>query len=114
MRIKARIVFNPGKGNEYCGPIANSAKLNENNEIIVTFNHAKCGLVVDNNINDVQICDETGAFITVNARTNSNELIVDCGDVSAPKAVRMAYTNFTKTNLFNVEGFPAMPFCLEI
>lgn len=103
-----------GKGNEYCGPIAISAKLSANNKIIIEFNHAKCGLIVDNSINDVQICDKSGVFITVNAHSNNKVLIVDCGDVSAPKAVRMGYTNYTQTNLFNVEGFPAMPFCLEL
>lgn len=101
------------KGNEYCGPIAKEAKLTNDGNIIVSFDHAKQGLLTNDNVTDVYVCDEDGVFFEAKAYTSENDLFIECKAVSNPKAVKMCCDNYVVTNLYNAEGFPAAPFYFE-
>lgn len=103
-----------GKGNEYCGPIACCAKLAEDDKIIVSFNHATQGLLHNEDVKDVYVANEQGVFLEAKAHTENSVLVVECGQFLKPVAVKMGYSNYSVTNLFNAEGFPAMPFYFEL
>lgn len=102
-----------GKTVEYCGPVARTAEY-KNSQIVVSFDHAKSGLNICESVNDVQVCDEQGEFSDAHAYVNGDKLYVDCDGVSKPKTVRMGCKNYSETNLFNLEGLPAMPFCIDV
>ncbi len=101
------------KGNEYCGPIAKEARLTNDGNIIISFDHAKQGLLRNDNVTDVYVCDADGEFFEAKAYTSENDLFIECKAVSKPKAVKMCCDSYVVTNLYNAEGFPAAPFYFE-
>jgi sialate O-acetylesterase len=54
-----------------------------------------------------------GPWFEATARISGDEVIVSHPDVSAPAAVRYAWTGAPRANLYNREGLPAAPFNTE-
>ena len=103
-----------GKDNEYCGPVATSAVFTDDRKIVVGFDHAKQGLLANDNVNNVYVSDQDDNFFEAKAYTRENILFIECEAVLASKAVKMCCENYAVTNLYNTEGFPATPFYFEI
>ena len=103
-----------GKGNEYCGPVAHTAVLRKDGKIAIDFEHANQGLRPNSNVNNVYVSDEQGNFAPANAYTKEKLLIIDCAGIAKPKAVKMGWQNYAHIDLYNAEGFPAMPFYFEL
>lgn len=56
------------------------------------------------------IRDESGRWGPADARIERDTVIVSSPEIHAPKAVRYAWANSPKCNLYNKEGLPALPF----
>ncbi|MEM6917252.1 MAG: discoidin domain-containing protein, partial [Verrucomicrobiota bacterium] len=57
------------------------------------------------------VCGPDGRFHWANAKIEGKDTVVlSAPEVDAPLAVRYAWANFPRCNLYNKEGFPAVPF----
>ena len=56
------------------------------------------------------VCGEDHIFKWANAEIQGDHVIVSCPDVPSILAVRYGWANFPLCNLYNKEGFPAVPF----
>lgn len=81
---------------------------------IVRFDHAERGLVpTDGEIDCFELSGEDGIFHPAKARIGRKDratVEVECEAVPRPCAVRYAFSNWHRTNLYNCEGLPAYPF----
>jgi len=95
------------------GPVYQSMKT-EGNKIRVSFTSTGSGLMVKDKYGYVKGFEVAGAdqkFYYAKAWTEGNEVVVSCEAVPDPVAVRFAWAdNPEDANLFNKEGFPAVPF----
>lgn len=55
-------------------------------------------------------CGEDRVFKWANATIRGDTVVVTCPDGATPAAVRYAWSDFPLCNLYNKEGFPAVPF----
>lgn len=90
-----------------CGPIYQSMKIT-GNKIILRFSHVGKGL--QGNAEGFYICGKDREFKRANAIIKKEEVIVYSDSISAPIAVRYAWSNWSAYGLYNQEGFPASPF----
>jgi sialate O-acetylesterase len=101
------------KKKEYSGPMYQSMKV-DGNKIRLTFTHAGSGLRVKDKYGYLKGFEVAGAdqkFHYAKAWMEGNEVVVSCDDVPTPVAARFAWAdNPEDANLFNKEGFPAVPF----
>jgi len=101
------------KKKEYSGPMYQSMKV-DGNKIRLTFTHAGSGLLVKDKYGYLKGFEVAGAdqkFHYAKAWMEGNEVVVSCDDVPTPVAARFAWAdNPEDANLFNKEGFPAVPF----
>lgn len=67
-------------------------------------------------IGGFEVAGEDGVFKPATGRISRNrkEVVVQCGAVSRPKAVRYAYRNYIRTDLTNDFGFGVFPFSRRI
>ena len=56
------------------------------------------------------LCGEDKKFHWANAAIQNNKVIVSSPNMAKPVAVRYAWADFPLCNLYNAEGFPAVPF----
>jgi sialate O-acetylesterase len=99
---------------EYSGPVYDSMTIQEN-KIILTFTHTGSGLVAKNKYGYLAGFEIAGAdhhFHYAKAFVQNNKVIVYADEVPAkPEAVRYAWADDARdANLYNREGFPAIPF----
>ncbi len=101
------------KKQEYSGPMYQSMKV-EGNKIRLTFTHAGNGLQVKDKYGYLKAFEVAGAdqkFYYAKAWIEGNDIVVSCDAVANPVAARFAWAdNPDDANLFNKEGFPAVPF----
>jgi sialate O-acetylesterase len=77
----------------------------------VKFTHADTGLIsADLPPQSFEIAGEDRKFYSATARIDGDTVIVRSDAVPAPVAVRYAWSNTPKANLFNGAGLPAAPF----
>ncbi len=99
------------KGISYCGPIYKSMKIAAN-KINVSFDFAEYGLTTfGNELENFEMAGEDKLFYKAKAVIKEDGTIdVSCDSVSKPVAVRYAYKDYVKGELFNTAGLPASSF----
>jgi sialate O-acetylesterase len=95
------------------GPMYKSMKV-VGNQIRISFTNASNGLLVKDKygyLKGFEVADRNEKFHYAKAWIEGNEVVVSCEAVSWPAEVRYAWAdNPEDANLFNKEGFPAVPF----
>jgi sialate O-acetylesterase len=99
-----------GRKMEFSGPMYASMKV-EGGAIRVTFTHAR-GLVAKGGpLQCFQISGADQKFIAADAKIVGDSVLVSSPQVSAPVAVRYAWSNYPEgANLYNAARLPAAPF----
>ena len=100
-----------GKDVTYSGPLFKAMKI-EGNKAVLSFDYAGEGLMTPDNepVKGFIIAGADCRFYPATAVIKGDKLEVSAPQVAAPVAVRYAYCNFFRVNLYNKEGFPATPF----
>lgn len=112
LALAARKIAYGDKSIVASGPIYRSMKIS-GKQIIVSFTDVGTGLVARNShdVKWVEICGADNVWVPGRARIKGNTIIVSSDKVSAPVAVRYAWSNNPEgANLYNKEGLPASPF----
>lgn len=104
-----------GRPLEFSGPRFDSMAV-EGNAVRVKFSHLGGGLVARNgDLQTFEIAGADGKFIAANAKIDGNTVVVNAPEVTAPVAVRYAWSPYPAgCNLFNTAGLPAPPFRASI
>ncbi|HLP18031.1 MAG TPA: sialate O-acetylesterase [Bacteroidota bacterium] len=101
---------NYGKTLPYSGPIYSSMK-KEGRSLVLQFQYAGSSLVMKKNgQEDFMIAGEDRVFKPASVEVRGKTLIVSHPEISAPAAVRYAFTDTSAGVLFNAEGMPASSF----
>lgn len=102
--------FNYGeKDLTYTAPIYKSFKI-EGNKIRIYFDHVEDGLKAEDNLIEFTIAGADKKFIPANAKVDGHSILVSAENVVNPTAVRFAWRNVPKPNLFSKSGLPVSPF----
>lgn len=114
MRLAALALKNDyGKNIVAAGPSYKSMKV-EGNKVRVSFTDIGSGLMVKDKygyLKGFELAGNDQRFHYAKAHIEGNDVIVECDAVQSPIAVRFAWAdNPEDANLFNREGFPAVPF----
>lgn len=100
-----------GKGEICSGPLYKSMKV-ANGKVTLTFDYAEGGLRTsgDEPVKGFFIAGADARFYPATALITGSTLVLSATQVPEPVAVRYGYGTFFRTNLYNKEGFPAVPF----
>ena len=100
-----------GKDVTYSGPLFKAMKI-EGNKAVLSFDYVGEGLMTPDNepVKGFIIAGADRRFYPATAVIKGDKLEVSAPQVAEPVAVRYAYCNFFRVNLYNKEGFPATPF----
>ncbi len=102
-----------GQSNVFSGPSFQSMKI-DGNKIRVSLDNIGSGLLVKDKYGYVKGFEVAGAdqkFVYAKAWVEGNDVVVSGEAITNPVAVRFAWAdNPEDANLFNKEGFPAVPF----
>jgi len=91
------------------GPLYKGMKA-EGGKIRVSFDYAE-GLAAENGeLKEFTIAGEDQKFFPAHAKIEGSTVVVWSEEVKEPKAVRFAWRNIPKPNLYNSAGLPASPF----
>ncbi len=83
----------------------------EGESIRVAFDHVGGGLVARGGaLTHFEIAGEDGRWIAAQATIDGESIVVSSPEVTAPHAVRYAWSADAEPNLFNAEGLPASTF----
>ena len=95
----------------YSGPLYESMKI-QGNEVRLHFSHVGAGLESHGSaaLEGFAIAGADRKFHWADARIDGDTVIVSSADVSNPVAVRYAWGDSPRCNLFNKDGLPASPF----
>ena len=98
-------------GSEYSGPLYESMEIH-GSELRVRFAHVGAGLEArgESELRAFAIAGADRKFHWAQARIDGDSVIVSSRDVSSPVAVRYAWGDSPRCNLFNKNGLPASPF----
>jgi sialate O-acetylesterase len=91
------------------GPLYKSMKM-EDNKIRISFDFNKGLVAKDGELKEFTIAGEDQVFVPAQAKIEGNTVVVWSDDIKNPKAVRFAWRNIPKPNLYNAAGLPASPF----
>ena len=101
------------KNGEFSGPMYQSMKT-AGNKIELSFTHTGTGLMAKDKYGYIKGFEIAGAdqqFHFAQAQIAGDKLIIFSDKVAAPVAVRYAWADdMPEANLYNKEGFPAVPF----
>jgi len=100
-----------GKKNMFSGPVYQNMKVN-GNKISLSFLYTGGGLVAKGGeLQGFSIAGADKKFYDAKAVIEGDHIIVSADNVSSPVAVRFAWIDYAgSANLYNKEGFPAVPF----
>ena len=102
-----------GKKRVSSGPVFQSLSV-QKNEALVSFNNTGTGLTTKDNTSELkgfEIAGRDQVFYEATAQIRDNQVVVSSDKVKAPVAVRFGWLgDASANNLFNKEGFPAVPF----
>ncbi|PWT73002.1 MAG: hypothetical protein C5B59_14445 [Bacteroidetes bacterium] len=102
-----------GQTMEFSGPVYQSMKIN-GNQVILSFTHLGGGLVTTDKygyVKGFEIAGKDQRFYYAKAAIHGSEIILQSDSVSDPLEVRYAWSDDAgEANLFNSDGFPAVPF----
>ncbi len=91
------------------GPLYREMKI-EGNIIRLYFDYTGSGLRAEGKLTHFTIAGPDGAFKPADAKIDGDTVIVYNDQIKNPVAVRFAWGQCDKPNLFNKEGLPASPF----
>jgi sialate O-acetylesterase len=92
------------------GPLYKSMKT-DGNKIKIRFDFVDGGLEAkDGELKEFTIAGADQVFVPAKAMIEGNEIVVWSDQVSKPAAVRFAWQNVPRPNLYNKAGLPASPF----
>ena len=95
---------------EYSGPLFDSAQI-AGNEVRIAFKHVGEGLEIHGDkLQGFAIAGADRTFHWASAHIDGDTVIVSSPEVTAPVAVRYAWGDSPRCNLFNKNGLPASPF----
>jgi len=96
---------------EYSGPLYQSMRI-EGSAIHLEFTHVGSGLEArgGSELDGFAVAGEDRKFHWAQARIEGNSVIVESSDVPHPVAVRYAWGDSPRCNLYNKEDLPASPF----
>jgi sialate O-acetylesterase len=96
---------------EYSGPLYESMQI-EGSEVRLHFSHVGAGLEArsDTELRGFAVAGGDRKYHWAEARIEGNTVVVSSHDVSHPVAVRYAWGDSPRCNLFNKDGLPASPF----
>lgn len=98
----------------FSGPLPTGHKLS-GEKIIVSFKHADGGLMVkDGELRGFVIAGADKAWHWAKARIVGETVVVSSPEVKSPVAVRYAWADNPKCNLYNGAGLPASPFRTDV
>ena len=99
------------KGIAYSGPVYKEMKV-ENNEVHLFFDYAEDGMTsYGRKLNYFQVAGDDKVFYPAEAKISGmKRIIVSSEEVEKPVAVRYAWFDYAKGNLFNNAGLPASSF----
>ncbi|MGE0374552.1 MAG: sialate O-acetylesterase [Planctomycetaceae bacterium] len=100
-----------GKGVAYSGPLFQELSV-EGSQVRLRFNHADGGLATRDGEapTHFEVAGEDQVFHPAAAAIDGDEIIVSSVQVTAPQAVRYAFTSDAQPNLTNKAGLPASSF----
>jgi sialate O-acetylesterase len=99
-----------GRDNTWCGPLYKSHHIRDG-QVIIEFEHVGDGLVVrGDQLEGFAIAGDEGSFVWADAQVVDDTVVISSGDVEDPVAVRYAWAQNPKGNLYNKAGLPASPF----
>ena len=61
-----------------------------------------------------EVAGSDGVFRPVEAVIEDGKVVLDVADIKNPSKVRFGWNEQAMPNLFNEEGLPATPFCVEL
>lgn len=95
----------------YCGPLFNSMEI-KGNKITIRFDYAEKGLTsFGKKLQNFEIAGNDTVYVPAKAKiTKKGDVIVWSHSVKKPLAVRYAFKDFVKGELFNNYGLPASSF----
>ena len=91
------------------GPLYKSMKT-EGNKIRVSFDFDKGLMARDGELTEFTIAGDDQKFVPAQAKIEGSTIVVWNEAVKDPKAVRFAWKNIPRPNLYNGAGLPASPF----
>lgn len=95
---------------EFSGPVFESLKI-DGDKAILRFSHVGSGLEVKGDkLIGFTIAGEDKVWHNADAKIEGETVVVTCGEVSKPVAVRFGWANFPIVNFWNKDGLPATPF----
>lgn len=101
-----------GKTIVYQGPEFKAMKKSEGG-FLIEYNHVGSGLVLKDGATTVKgfmLAGADGKYHAAKAELRGDKVLVTCDAVNDPQNVRYLWMNSGDINLFNKDGFPAMPF----
>ncbi|MEO6845931.1 MAG: sialate O-acetylesterase [Chthoniobacterales bacterium] len=103
-----------GQKIESNGPMIRSAKFDQG-KTRLEFDHAKNLKTTDGQSPlNFEIGDAAGVFKPATAVIVKGDIVLECAEIPAPKAVRYAWATNPTVNLVNGDGLPASPFKINI
>jgi len=94
----------------YSGPV-HSAMSIKNNTVVLSYKDVGTGLKAKGDkLLGFELASQDGKFVNAQARIEKNKVVVSTESIKAPKYVRYAWADNSPANLYNTEGFPAIPF----
>jgi sialate O-acetylesterase len=94
----------------YKSPLYKGMRI-EKDKILLYFDNAEKGLMSKGDtLSEFFIAGNDKNFVPANAKIEKSTIIVWSKNVKDPVAVRFAFRNGTKPNLFSKEGLPVNPF----
>ena len=95
-----------GKDVTYSGPLFKTMKV-EGNKAVLSFDYADDGLMTPDNepVKGFIVAGEDRRFYPATALIRGDKLEVSAPQVSVPVAVRYAYCNFFRVNLYNTVSY---------
>ncbi|SFG81850.1 sialate O-acetylesterase [Pedobacter insulae] len=93
----------------FSGPLYKSKKV-EGNKIRIWFDFGEGLLAKDGDLREFEIAGADKQFVPAKAIIEGNTVVIQCNSITKPVAVRFAWKNFSRPNLFNFANLPASPF----
>ncbi len=92
------------------GPLPGDYEIRDS-EFVMSFLHSDGGLVAKGGeLHGFEIAGADMQWMPAIARIENNKVVVSNAEVQTPLAIRYAWENFPKCNLYNGAGLPASPF----
>ena len=102
-----------GQAAEYSGPLYESMTI-QGNKILLSFTHKGNGLMIKDKygyLKGFEIAGSDHKFHYAKAIVQNNKVLVYADEVAEPESVHYAWDDDAgDANLYNMEGFPAVPF----